>query len=49
MKTHIEEEIVLYQKKKESSVSKANKQSKHKHVYDKIVIFFYNYKRSDMR
>lgn len=37
----IEEENIRYQKKKDSNVSKANKKSKHKHIYDKIVIFEY--------
>lgn len=37
----IEEENVRYQKKKDGDVSKANKKSKHKHIYDKIVLFEY--------
>ena len=40
----IEEESVRYQKKKDGDISKANKKSKHKHVYDKIVIFEYQNK-----
>jgi hypothetical protein len=35
----IEEENIRYRKKKDSGVSKANKKSKHKHIYDKIVVF----------
>lgn len=42
-----EENTVRYIKKKDSDVSKANKKSKHKHIYDKEVIFEYNYKKSD--
>lgn len=37
----IEEENIRYQKKKDSNVSKANKKSKHKHIYDKKIIFEY--------
>ena len=37
----IEEEKVRYHKKKDSDISKANKKSKHKHIYDKKVVFEY--------
>ena len=37
----IEEENIPCLKKKESNVSKANKKSKHKHIYDKKVVFEY--------
>lgn len=37
----VEEEKIPYLKKKDSNVSKANKKSKHKHKYDKIIIFEY--------
>ena len=44
---NIEEEKVPYRKFKDGNISKANKKSKHKHIYDKEVIFEYNYKKSD--
>jgi hypothetical protein len=34
----IDEPNVPYKKKKESNTSKANKKSKHKHIYDKVAI-----------
>ena len=43
----IDEPNIPYRKKKDGNISKANKKSKHKHIYDKEVIFEYNYKKSD--
>ena len=37
----IDEPNMPHKKKKDSDVSKANKKSKHKHVYDKKVVFEY--------
>ena len=37
----IDEPNVPHKKKKESDTSKANKKSKHKHIYDKKAIFEY--------
>lgn len=37
----IDEPNMPYKKKKDGDISKANKKSKHKHIYDKIVIFEY--------
>ena len=34
----IDEPTIPYKKKKESNTSKANKKSKYKHIYDKVVI-----------
>ena len=39
-----EEPKVPYKKKKDGNVSKANKKSKHKHIYDKIALFYFQYK-----
>lgn len=38
----IEEPKIPYRKKKNGDVSKANKKSKHKHIYDKIVLLTYS-------
>ena len=40
----IEEKPMPYIKKKESNTSKAEKKSKHKHIYDKIVLFKYTFR-----
>ena len=40
----IQEEKIPYRKKKDGDVSKANKKSKHKHIYDKTCVFEYQYK-----
>jgi hypothetical protein len=37
----IDEPNIPHKKKKDGDVSKANKKSKHKHIYDKIVLFEY--------
>ena len=37
----IDEPNIPHRKKKDGDVSKANKKSKHKHVYDKIILFEY--------
>lgn len=34
---------IKYFKKKDSSISKSNLKSKHKHIYDKVVILAYRY------
>lgn len=39
-----QEEKIPYLKKKESNISKANKKSKHKHIYDKTVVIEYQHK-----
>ena len=39
---NIEEEKVPYKKFKGGDVSKASKKSKHKHIYDKIVLFSFS-------
>jgi len=39
----VDESNMPYKKKKDGDVSKANKKSKHKHIYDKIVIFEYQH------
>ena len=38
----IEEPKIPYRKKKDGDISKANKKSKHKHIYDKIVLLSYS-------
>lgn len=38
-----QEEPIKYQKKKNSDKSKADRKSDHKHQYDKVVIFEYEY------
>ena len=40
----IEEPKIPYRKKKDGDVSKANKKSKHKHIYDKTCVFEYQHK-----
>lgn len=40
----IDEPNIPHRKKKESDTSKANKKSKHKHIYDKKVIIEYRFK-----
>ena len=35
----IDEPNIPHKKKKDGDISKANKKSKHKHVYDKVVVF----------
>lgn len=40
----IEEPKIPYKKKKDGDISKANRKSKHKHVYDKTALFFFQYK-----
>lgn len=44
MDIQIDEPKIPYKKKKDGNISKANKKSKHKHIYDKIAIFFFQYK-----
>lgn len=39
----INEPKMPYRKKKDGDVSKASKKSKHKHIYDKIVLFSFSY------
>ena len=41
---NIEEPKIPYRKKKDGDISKANKKSKHKHIYDKTCVFEYQYK-----
>jgi hypothetical protein len=40
----IEEPKIPYRKKKDGNISKAEKKSKHKHIYDKTALFFFQYK-----
>lgn len=41
---NIEEPKIPYRKKKDGDISKASKKSKHKHTYDKKVLFKFQYK-----
>lgn len=40
----IEEPKIPYHKKTDGDVSKASKKAKHKHIYDKTAIFYFQYK-----
>jgi hypothetical protein len=44
----LEEEKLPYVKKKNGDISKSSKKAKHKHIYDKIVLFKYTFKSSNV-